>query len=114
MINTDRKQFTHEELKRALKDFKTTKLDETDLKVNKITNPVFPEFLKWAFLSLNFGHIYCFSEGFESKISNRMANSVDSDELAHYEPSQLDLNCLQRYHYWSAGLKELRVDTLSK
>ena len=33
MINTDKKHFTHEELKKALKDFKTTKLDVTDLKV---------------------------------------------------------------------------------
>ena len=36
MINTDKKHFTHEELKKALKDFKTTKLDETDLKVHVI------------------------------------------------------------------------------
>ena len=27
----------------------------------------------------------------------RMANSVDTDETAHYEPSHLDLNCLQKY-----------------
>ena len=33
MMNMDRKQFTMEELKRALKDFKTTDLDNTDLQV---------------------------------------------------------------------------------
>ena len=27
---------------------------------------------------------------------NRMANSVDPDETAHYEPSYQDLHCLQR------------------
>ena len=25
-----------------------------------------------------------------------MSNSVDSDEAAHYEPSHLDLHCLQK------------------
>ena len=28
---------------------------------------------------------------------NRMANSVDPDEMAHYEPSHQDLHYLQRY-----------------
>ena len=28
-------------------------------------------------------------------IRNKRANSVVSDEAAHYEPSHLDLNCLQ-------------------
>ena len=36
-----------------------------------------------------------------------MANSIDPDETAHYEPSHLDLHCLQRYWFWPAGLKEL-------
>ena len=40
--------------------------------------------------------------GFQSKSKNRMANSVDSDEMAHYEPSHLDLHCLHRYWAWSA------------
>ena len=26
-----------------------------------------------------------------------MANSADPDEMSHYEPSGLDLHCLQRY-----------------
>ena len=34
---------------------------------------------------------------FQSKIKTRLANSVDPDETAHYEPSHLDLHCLQRY-----------------
>ena len=34
-----------------------------------------------------------------------MANSVDPDETAHYEPSHQDLHCLQRYLIWSAVLK---------
>ena len=41
------------------------------------------------------------------KINQRMANSVDPDETARYESSHLDLHCLQRYLYWSAGIKEL-------
>ena len=35
-----------------------------------------------------------------------MANSVDPDEMAHYEPSHLDLHCLQKYLYWSIVMKE--------
>ena len=38
-------------------------------------------------------------------IINKMASSVDPDEMAHYEPSHLDLHCLHRYLYWSTGLK---------
>ena len=36
-----------------------------------------------------------------------MANSVDPDETTHYDSSHLDLHCLQRYLYWSAGMEEL-------
>ena len=39
---------------------------------------------------------------------NIMANSVDPDEMAHYEPSHLDLQCLLRYMVWPTGLKWLR------
>ena len=35
-------------------------------------------------------------------MKNRMANSVDPDEMAHDEPSHLDLRSLQRYLVWSA------------
>ena len=37
-----------------------------------------------------------------------VANSVEPDETARHEPSHLGLHCLQRYMFWSAGLKELR------
>ena len=36
-----------------------------------------------------------------------MASRVDPDEMAHYEPSHLDLHCLHRYLFWSTGLKGL-------
>ena len=32
--------------------------------------------------------------GFSKAIKLRLANSVDPDEMAHYEPSHLDLHCL--------------------
>ena len=38
------------------------------------------------------------------KNQNRMENSVDPDEMAHYEPSNLDLHCLQREKFWSTKL----------
>ena len=31
-------------------------------------------------------------------MKNRVANSVDPDEMAHHEPSHLDLHCLQKYN----------------
>ena len=34
-----------------------------------------------------------------------MAKCVDPDKTAHYEPSHLDLHCLHRYWFCSAGLK---------
>ena len=40
------------------------------------------------------------SESGQNEVSvknrNRMANNVDPDEMAHYEPSHQDLHCLQR------------------
>ena len=36
----------------------------------------------------------------------KMATSVDPDEMAHYEPSPLDLHCLHRSLYRSTGLKD--------
>ena len=38
-----------------------------------------------------------------------MENSVDPDEMVHYELSHLNLHYLQRYMLWSAGLKELSL-----
>ena len=44
------------------------------------------------------------------KIENKMANSFDPDEMARYEPSHLDLHCLQRYICWfTTRLKGSRV-----
>ena len=76
-------------------------------------NPFTPEFLKWTLPSLN----VCISNIGVSDLSQkkkkkkkkknetRMSNSVEPDEMAHDEPSHLDLDCLQRYMLWSAGLK---------
>ena len=55
-----------------------------------------------------YGNIHCCKKGFSQKISNRMADSVDSDKTARYEPSHLYLHCLQRYLYLSMGMKELK------
>ena len=56
------------------------------------------------------GHVHWCKKGFQSKIKNRMANSVDLDETAHDAPSHLDLHCLHRYMYllWFVGLKGLK------
>ena len=45
--------------------------------------------------------------GLSLESKNRMANSEDPDGTARYEPSHLDLHCLHRYLFWSAGLKVL-------
>ena len=37
-----------------------------------------------------------------------MANSVDLDEMAHYEPSHQDLRCLRIQLFSSLVVKELR------
>ena len=39
-----------------------------------------------------------------------MENNVGPDETACYEPSHLDLHCLQRYLCWSAGMNELNLN----
>ena len=36
-----------------------------------------------------------------------MSNSVDPDEMAHYEPSHLDLRCLQKPILSPMAVKEL-------
>ena len=43
-----------------------------------------------------------------------MANSVDPDKTALYEPSHLNLHCLQRYMYKSAGMKGLTLKLLNE
>ena len=52
-----------------------------------------------------FGHIHCCKWGFSQKSITECQNSVDPDETACYEPSDLDLHCLQSYLYWSVGMK---------
>ena len=52
-------------------------------------------------------YVHCSKQRWKSKIKKRMANSVDPDETACYEQSDLDLHCLHRYLFWSAGLKLL-------
>ena len=37
----------------------------------------------------------------KKKKKKKKKNSVYPDETAHYEPSHLDLHCLQRYWFWS-------------
>ena len=63
-------------------------------------------YLKWAHPSLNLD-VPIVANRSLVKINNRMANSVDPDETARNEPSHLDLHCLQKYLYWSSGLKRL-------
>ena len=59
-------------------------------------NPFFAEFLKWTLLSLNLNICPLLQTDID-KNKNRMANSVDPDEMDHHEPSHLDLHCLQMY-----------------
>ena len=42
------------------------------------------------------GYSHCPQIGISVNNQNRMANSVDPDEMAHYETSHQDLNCLQK------------------
>ena len=56
----------------------------------------------------------CFRDGCKScdvpvRGQIRIANSVDQNEMAHYEPSHLDLHCLLRFLFWSAGLESLTM-----
>ena len=46
------------------------------------------------------------------KIKNRMVYRIDPDETASYEPFHLDLHCLHKHKFWSAGLKGLKCHKL--
>ena len=70
---------------------------------NLFVYPFIPGFLKWIIPSLNLVRTIASFKVF-SQNKNRMANSVDPDETAHYEPSHQDLHCLQKL-FWSAGFK---------
>ena len=65
-----------------------------------------PEFLKWTHPSLNW-ETSIVANRVSVKINNKMANSVDPDKMACYKLSHMDLHCLQRFLYWSAGMKGL-------
>ena len=42
-----------------------------------------------------------------------MSNSIDPDEMAHHEPSHLDLCCLQKHIITACAVKELNNATPS-
>ena len=56
----------------------------------------------------DFEYIHCYEKGCLSYIKNKMVNSVDPDETARYEPSHLELHCLQNYLFWSAEFQVLK------
>ena len=56
-----------------------------------------------------FGHAINVNRAVSQKIKYRMTKSVDPDETARYEPSHLNLHCLQGYLFWSTMLKGLWV-----
>ena len=43
----------------------------------------------------------------KEKSQNSIANSADSDEMAHYEPSHLNLHYLKRFLISSTGSKRI-------
>ena len=63
--------------------------------------------LIWTLPFLNFD-LSTDAEGFQSKIKNKTANSVDPDEMAHSEMSHLDLHYVDKYWFWSARTKGLK------
>ena len=46
------------------------------------------------------------------KNQNRMSNSVEPDETAHYEPSHQDLHCLHRHLVWYTGMEWLNINDI--
>ena len=54
-----------------------------------------------------FGRVHCCKHGYQSKVYKQIANNVDPDETAHYEPSHLKLHCLHKYSFWSTGMIRL-------
>ena len=68
-------------------------------------NPFIPEFLEWTPPFLNLDLTTNANTEFQSKIKNRMADSVDPDEIACNELSHLDLHCLHLHRFWSTRLK---------
>ena len=81
-------------------------LCSTVFSVYTILNPFTLEFTKWTLQSPNLITSIVANRGFSKKINDRIATGVELDET--YK-SHLDLHCLQRYLFWSAGMKELIV-----
>ena len=57
--------------------------------------------------------IFCFTNSrlerrLYAKLKNWMSNSVDPDETAHYEPSHLDLCCLQMPIFFACGSERVK------
>ena len=60
--------------------------------------PPNPEFLKLTLPSISIsGHFHCCQTGGSCSVKDTIANSLEPDETAHFEPSYLDLHCLQKY-----------------
>ena len=66
-----------------------------------LANPFILEFLNWTLPALYLVMSIVFNRVVLLKVINKLANSVDPDETAHYEPSHLDLHCLHKYLYRS-------------
>ena len=62
----------------------------------------------WTLPSLNLDMYIDVNRGFSLISENKIANSVDPDETAHYEAFHLDLHCLHRSMFQSTGLKSLK------
>ena len=56
-----------------------------------------------------FGHNHCNKYEFQPKINNRMANSVDPDEMACFVLPHLDLHYLQKYLSWTPPFFNLDI-----
>ena len=56
----------------------------------------YPLILEFFEVDLNLDMFTDAKRGFSQKVNNRKANSVDPDEMAHYEPSHQDLYCFQK------------------
>ena len=52
--------------------------------------------------------------GISAKINNTMANCVDPDETARYEPSHLDLHCLQKVSVLVCGDDKIKAYVLTR
>ena len=70
------------------------------LETREILLTLSPLFLKNRLFYLCIWTHHCCKQGFQSHVNNRIGNSVDPDETARYEPSHLDLHCVQKYLYW--------------